>query len=52
MVVVCFSPEYEINSVNSSVERAGEQRETEVDKGQAKHRQQRRSKKRRKTAAT
>lgn len=38
MFVVCFSPEYEINSVNSSVERAGGQRETEVDKGQAKHR--------------
>lgn len=38
MFVVCFSPEYKINSVNSSVERAGEQRATEVDKGQAKHR--------------
>lgn len=38
MFVVCFSPEYEINSVNLSAVRAGEQRETEVDKGQAKHR--------------
>lgn len=52
MFVVCFSPEYKINSVNSSVERAGEQRETEVNKGQAKHRQQGRPENWRKTAAT